>query len=58
MGSLMSRIRDDIAEYEELCRLYGETPDGDWRGVDPYCAHAKALRQRHEEEFEESCKRK
>ena len=51
MGSVMSAIRDDIDEYEDLCRKYGETPHykPDAYGnllLDCYGVHAYELKRR------------
>lgn len=49
MGSVMSAIRDDEAEYEALCARYGEPVQ--WRngGADCYGKHADNLRARRDE---------
>ena len=52
MGSLLSAVADDIAEYEWLCMKYDEeiqlTQDvyGNW-SPDCYSTHAAELKHRH-----------
>jgi hypothetical protein len=47
MGSIISAIRDDIAEYEKLCADYAEPIHMDERGVpDCYGRHATELKER------------
>ena len=49
MGSVMSAIRDDEAEYEALCKRYGEPVQWTHGGADCYGAHADSLRARRDE---------
>lgn len=56
MGSVISAIHDDMEEYEDLCRKYGETPhrSPDAYGnllVDCYGQHARLLKQRQQAEW-------
>lgn len=46
MGSIMSAIRDDIAEYEALCKHYGEEVQYKHSSPDCYGKHADALKER------------
>ncbi len=49
MSDILAAIDDDMEEYKELCRKYGEKPqyrkDFGWL-VDAYCEHATALKER------------
>jgi hypothetical protein len=58
MGSILSAIHDDIGDYEDLCRKYGEevqtTPVANGQRLpDCYGAHAKALEERQRREYAE-----
>lgn len=52
MSDLMSRIHDDINDYLELCRRFGEKPvySRDHSGPECYGAHARKLELRAERE--------
>lgn len=43
MGSILSAISDDIDDYLWLCEHFGEKPECDGWGPDPYGKHAKRL---------------
>lgn len=47
MGDSRKAIAEDTDEYCELCRRYGEAPECDAHGPNPYSAHAKQLFARH-----------
>lgn len=51
MSDLMARIHDDIEEYVSLCEVYGEKPECDEQGANPYCDHARKLRDRSHAEW-------
>lgn len=55
MGNLLSAINDDINEYEQLCRKYGEEVQTEYdvygiRTPACYGTHASELKQRFREE--------
>ncbi len=56
MGSLMSKISDDIETYEWLCERYDEKPElvRCLYGMDtnPYGEHCKKLKERYMRERE------
>ena len=47
MSNVISKIYDDMDRYEALCEKYGETPEYDDFGPDPYGAHAKSINKRY-----------
>lgn len=49
MSDSRTAIYDDTMEYLNLCQLYGETPEKDEYGANPYSKHARDLMKRHEE---------
>lgn len=51
MSDLRTAIEEDTQEYIRLCRKYGETPQKDKQGVNPYCKHAYDLEDRYRAEF-------
>ena len=52
MSNMISAIHDDIDEYQDLCKKYGEKPVVDKHGPNPYCAHARQLKERQRKEWE------
>lgn len=56
MSNILSAIYDDIEEYVFLCRKYGEKPVCDLPGPNPYCQHARELKERNRKEYEAASK--
>jgi len=46
MGSILSRISDDIREYERLCEKYNEPVQYDGNTPDCYGKHAMQLQRK------------
>jgi hypothetical protein len=62
MSNIISAIQDDMDEYEDLCREYGETPirtPDRWGNmlVDCYGKHAQDLKRRARLEYEQERER-
>lgn len=47
---LHNSVQDDIEWYEFLCKKFGEKPELDEQGVNPYCEHAYDLEDRLRQE--------
>lgn len=56
MSNIISAINDDIDEYIYLCEKYNEKPETDKSGINPYCFHARQLKQRRNKEWEQAWK--
>lgn len=52
MGDIMKAISDDMEEYEELCRQFGEAVHYKNRSPDCYGEHAASLKKRVQQEKE------
>jgi len=56
MGSILSKIEDDIIDYVDRCERFGEKPVMTTSGVeipDAYSDHAKELKRREREQMEQ-----
>lgn len=56
MSNIIGAINDDIDEYYDLCKKYGEKPIADKSGINPYCEHARKLKERQRKEWEKARK--
>ena len=52
MSNILKAIFEDIEEYEDLCRRYGEEVTYSQGSPDCYGSHARELISRRDKEFE------
>ena len=57
MGDILKAVHDDTEDYLDLCKEYGETPEKDELGPNPYGKHAHLLKQRKKKEREQEIQR-
>jgi len=50
MVVLSKSVNEDVDWYLYLCKKYGEEPQSDERGINPYCEHAFELEDRLRQE--------
>lgn len=53
MSSGQKAVYEDQENYLRLCTKYGETPQGDHFGCNPYSKHAEELEQREKDDLPE-----
>jgi hypothetical protein len=46
MGQVKISVQEDIDWYLYLCKKYGEEPQKDEQGINPYSNHAYELKER------------